>query len=141
MSDLVRFGVSIDENLLKKYDRIIEDMYDNRSEAIRDLIRDKIIQKSWQQNKEEEVAGTMTLLYDHHKKGLTEKMLKLQHENHSLFKSNLHIHISHNFCLEVIIVQGQIDKIQKLASKLIGLKGVKHGDLSISSTGKIFSEE
>ncbi|MFW6238159.1 MAG: nickel-responsive transcriptional regulator NikR [Bacillota bacterium] len=135
MSDLVRFGVSMDKSLLTEFDRLIEGKYANRSEAVRDLVRDKLVKHEW--DKGEEVAGSLTLLYDHHHKGLTEKMLAIQHDNHDIFCSTLHQHLSHDTCLEVIIVRGRSDKVRDAADRLLGLKGVKHGKLSISSTGDL----
>lgn len=140
MSDLTRFGVSIDKNLLEKYDETIKNTYDTRSEAIRDLIRDEIIKREWE-NQEEEVVGSLTLLYNHHKRKLTEKMLEIQHDHHNLFKSSLHVHLDHDFCLEVIIVKGQVKNLQNITKKLIGLKGVKHGKLTLTSTGQSFEYE
>ncbi len=133
---LVRFGVSIDEDLLKKYDRLIQGVYDNRSEAIRDMIRNKIIEQKWE-NSKEEVIGSLTLLYDHHQRGLTKKLLDLQHDHHGFFKSNLHIHVTHDYCLEVIIVKGKAGQLQRIAKKIIGIKGVKHGKLTITSADGI----
>ena len=132
MFELVRFGVSMEKELLEKYDQLITETYDNRSEAIRDLIRKKIISQNLrQQNKE--VVGSLTLLYNHYQRGLTARMLEIQHEAHSLFESNLHLHLSHDLCLEVIIVRGLARRVQKVANLLIGLKGVKHGELIITS--------
>jgi len=133
VSDLLRFGVSMDEELLKKFDNIVADGYNNRSEAIRDLIREKIVQKNIE-NSKEEVVGSLTLLFDHHHRELSEKMLSLQHNYPRAFKSTLHLHLSHNFCLEVLVVQGEAGKLQKIADKLIGLKGVYHGHLTIVGT-------
>lgn len=134
MADLARFGVSMDKNLLAEFDKLIEGQYDNRSEAVRDLVRDKLVEREWEEG--EEVAGSLTLLYDHHQKGLTEKMLDIQHNNHDIFCSTLHQHISHDNCLEVIIVRGRAEVVREAAGKLLGLKGVMHGKLTISSTGE-----
>lgn len=139
MSDMVRFGVSINKDLLKKYDEIIGDSYKNRSEAIRDLIRNKLIEKEWD-DVEEKVVGSLTLLYNHHKKGLTEKMLAIQHDFHHLFNSNLHVHLGHDFCLEVIVVEGKVKEVQSISNKLISLKGVKHGELTITTRGETFKD-
>ncbi len=135
MSNLVRFGVSIDEDLLHKFDQLNEGIYSNRSEAIRDLIRDRIVEEEWQDG-EEKMTGSLTLIYDHHQRGLTEKMLQLQHDYHHLFKSNLHLHLDHDYCLEVIVVQGKAKELRQVSGMLIGLKGVKHGKLTLTSTGK-----
>jgi CopG family nickel-responsive transcriptional regulator len=131
MTELKRFGVSIEENLLKKFDQLNEGIYNNRSEAIRDLIRNKIItEKSTKED--QNVVGTITLIYDHHQSGLTDKMNQLQHDYHCLFKTNLHLHLDRNFCLEVIVVEGLYSKLKKVSSKLIALKGIKHGKLTVT---------
>ncbi len=140
LSDLVRFGVSIEENLLEKYDEIIADSYDNRSEAIRDLIRDRIVQER-KRSSEEEVMGSLTLLFNHHQRELTEKMLKIQHDYPHIFKSNLHMHVNHDYCLEVIIMQGKAHILREAGNRLIGLRGVQHGKLTITSTGEDFSHD
>lgn len=134
MSELKRFGVSIEENLLKKFDRSNEHIYNNRSEAIRDLIRNKIIEEE-KIKESENVVGTITLIYDHHKSGLSDKMNQIQHDYHCLFKSNLHLHLDRDFCLEVIVVEGLQSKLKKVSSKLIALKGVKHGKLTVTKIG------
>ena len=131
MSALKRFGVSIEEKLLKRFDSINEGSYDNRSEAIRDLIRNKIIEKENTQ-KNENVVGTITLVYNHHRRGLSDKLNKIQHDYHCLFKSNLHLHLNRDFCLEVIVVEGLHNKLKNVSSKLIALKGVKHGKLTVT---------
>lgn len=135
MSELVRFGVSLDKNLLEKFDKLIEERnYNNRSEAIRDLIRQEFIKKEWQEG--EEVAGAITLIYDHHRRDLLNKITSMQHDYQKLIISTQHIHLDHNNCLEIIAVRGDPRNIQKLAEGLKALKGVKHGTLSMSSTGK-----
>jgi len=135
MSELVRFGVSLDKNLLEKFDKLIEERnYNNRSEAIRDLIRQEFIKKEWQEG--EEVAGAITLIYDHHRRDLLNKITNMQHDYQKLIISTQHIHLDHNNCLEIIAVRGNPRNIQKLAEGLKALKGVKHGTLSMSSTGK-----
>ncbi|AGB41688.1 putative transcriptional regulator with CopG/Arc/MetJ DNA-binding domain and metal-binding domain [Halobacteroides halobius DSM 5150] len=128
---LNRFSISIEDKLLQEFEDLIKGEYDNRSEAIRDLIRNKIIEKKCQET--EEVIGILTLIYDHHQRQLNDKMLNIQHDYHHLFKSNLHLHMTHDYCLEVIIVKGQGAKLQKVANKLIGLKGVKHGNLNVTT--------
>lgn len=131
MSELKRFGVSIEEELLHKFDHINSNIYNNRSEAIRDLIRERIAEAERSQS-DQDVVGTITLIYDHHQKGLSDKMNQLQHDYHCLFKSNLHLHLSRDFCLEVIVVEGLQSKLEKISSKLIALKGVKHGKLTVT---------
>ena len=132
MSDLKRFGVSIEKNLLKKFDQLNQGSYNNRSEAIRDLIRNKIIKEEEKSEKDENVVGTITLIYDHHQRGLNDRMSQIQHNYHCLFKSNLHLHLNRDFCLEVIVVEGLQSKLKKVSSKLIALKGVKHGRLTVT---------
>ena len=140
LSNLIRFGVSIEKKLLEKYDNLIKKSYNNRSEAIRDLIRDKIIENK-KKNSNEEVVGSLTLLYDHHQRELTQKMLKIQHKYSSLFTTNLHLHLNKRFCLEVIIVQGIAKELQEVTDKLIGLKGVLHGELTITAPDEDFNTE
>jgi len=135
LSDLSRFGVSIEEELLEKFDNMIAAGYNNRSEAIRDLIREKIMEKKIE-NSENEVVGSLTLLFDHHHRELSEKMITIQHKYPQVFKSTMHLHLSHDICLEVLVVQGQAGELQKIADKLVGLKGVYQGKLTISGTKK-----
>ncbi|MFW5749367.1 MAG: nickel-responsive transcriptional regulator NikR [Halanaerobium sp.] len=131
MSELKRFGVSIEENLLKKFDQLNQESYNNRSEAIRDLIRNRIIEEE-KSRKDENVVGTLTLIYDHHQPGLSDRMNQIQHDYHCLFKSNLHLHLNRDFCLEIIVVDGLQSKLKKVSSKLIALRGVKHGKLTVT---------
>jgi CopG family nickel-responsive transcriptional regulator len=132
---LVRFGVSIDEVLLKQFDELIEEKrYTNRSEALRDLIRDHLVEQEWDENKE--TIGTITIVYDHHVHELMEKLTDLQHKYQKLIKSTLHIHLDEHRCLEVLVVQGRSDHIREIADGLISTKGVKHGKLTATTTGK-----
>ncbi len=136
MSKLIRFGISMNEQLLEKFDRqIVKKGYNNRSEAVRDLIRNQLVQLEWE-NEEQEVAGTVTLVYDHHVRGLTNVLTEIQHDFHNLALSTMHVHLDHYNCLEVLVVKGKASDARKLAEKLISIKGVKHGQLSITSTGK-----
>lgn len=135
MSELARIGVAIDSELLEKFDRLIgERGYTNRSEAFRDLIRDELVQKSWE-SAESEVVGTVTLVYDHHVRMLSEKLTDLQHDHHKNILSTLHVHLDHDNCLEVLIVKGHARNVQKIADALISTKGVKHGRLTLTTTG------
>ena len=135
MSSLVRFGVSLDKGLLEKFDKLIESKsYTNRSEAFRDLIRQELIQKQWQSG--QEVAGAIILIYDHHKRELVNKLMDIQHEFGGMIISSQHVHLDHNNCLEIIAVKGSPKEAQKLADSLKSVKGVKHGTLSMSTTGK-----
>lgn len=135
MGELVRFGVAVDEELLKKFDKLtIERGYANRSEALRDLMRDALVQHQWQAN--EEVVGVVTLLYDHHARNLEAQLTDIQHEYHEQILSTMHIHLDHDNCLEIIAVRGTGRQIEELATKLIGMKGVRHGKLTATSTGR-----
>ncbi|MBU7013765.1 MAG: nickel-responsive transcriptional regulator NikR [Theionarchaea archaeon] len=132
MEEVVRFGVSMPVTLLERFDRIIKVRgYTNRSEAIRDMIRDTIVEHEWMENKE--VVGTITIVYDHHKKGVMEKLTDLQHIHHQRIASSTHIHLDHENCLEVIVVRGKPTEIKELADNMIALRGVKHGKLVITS--------
>ncbi|MGI6307597.1 MAG: nickel-responsive transcriptional regulator NikR [Dethiobacteria bacterium] len=136
MTELVRFGVSISAGLLESFDKVImKKGYNNRSEAIRDLIRNQLVEMEWEQG-DEEVAGTITLIYDHHVRGLSNLLLEVQHDYHNLILSTMHLHLDHHNCLEVLAVQGVTKEIQEIAERLISVKGVKHGQLTITSTGK-----
>lgn len=135
MTNLIRFGVSLEKDLLDKFDRIIkQENSPNRSEAFRDLIREKLVKTEWQRGGE--VAGAITLMYDHHKRDLLNVLTDIQHDFHSLIISGQHVHLDHNNCLEIIVVKGKPKEIEDLANKLKSAKGVKHGQLSMTSTGK-----
>ncbi len=135
MSKVFRFGVSLDKDLLDKFDRLNKDKnYSNRSEAFRDLIRKELVKKEWREGKE--VAGAITLIYDHHKRELLNKITDTQHDFQKLIISTQHIHLDHNNCLEIIAVKGTPREVQKLSDTLKSIKGIKHGTLSMSTTGK-----
>jgi len=135
MGRLVRFGVSLEKDLLENFDRSISrKKYTNRSEAIRDLIRSGLVEKEWEEGKE--VTGAITLIYDHHKRELVNKLMDIQHDFSSIIISCQHIHLDHNNCLEIIAVKGSPKEVQKLSNNLRSVKGVKHGSLSMSTTGK-----
>jgi len=135
MSDIVRFGVSLEKELLEKFDILIkEKKYPNRSEAIRDLIRENLVKREWVEGKE--VAGAITLVFDHHKRDLVNNLTDIQHDFHTLIISSQHIHLDHDNCLEIIVVRGKPTEARELADKLRAAKGVKYGSLSIATTGK-----
>jgi len=136
MSDLTRFGISIDDRLLKRFDDLIADKgYVNRSEAIRDLIRNALVEDACAQE-DEEIVGTVTLVYDHHTRDLADKLTEQQHSHHEAIVSALHVHLDAHHCLEVVVVKGKAKSVRRLADELIGTKGVKHGKLVTSTTGK-----
>lgn len=135
MSKLLRFGVSLDSELLKKFDELIKKKnYVNRSKAIADLIRQEFVKKQWKENIE--IAGAITLVYDHHKRDLADKLMDIQHDFQKIIVSTQHIHLDHNNCLEIVAVKGKSGKVQKLADILKSIKGVKHGTLSMTTTGR-----
>ncbi|MFQ5965033.1 MAG: nickel-responsive transcriptional regulator NikR [Candidatus Scalinduaceae bacterium] len=139
MENIVRFGVSMDSKLLKQFDRYIaEKDYANRSEAIRDLIRNNLVEKEWELGTGETV-GTVTIIYDHHKRELPEVLTKLQHKYHASMISTLHVHLDAHNCLEVLVVKGKAKEIKMMADRLIGTKGVKHGKLTTTTLGKNLS--
>jgi len=130
-----RFGVSLPDSLISKFDRLIKEKgYSTRSKAIADLIRQELVKKEWQQNKE--IAGAITLIYNHHKRELLDKLTDIQHNFQKIIISTQHIHLDKENCLEIIAVRGSPKEAQKLADTLKAVKGVKHGVLSMSSTGK-----
>ena len=133
MADLSRIGVSIDSELLQRFDSFIADKgYDNRSEAFRDLIRERLVGSAVIPSNAL-VVGTVTLIYDHHTRLLPEKLTDLQHEYHAIVISTLHAHLDHENCLEVVVLRGKSRDVQKLADRLISTKGVQHGRLVMSS--------
>ena len=135
MGELSRIGVAIDTELLEKFDALIAQRgYTNRSEAFRDLIRDDLVQKQWE-SPDSHVVGTVTLVYDHHARLLTEKLTELQHDYHGAVLSALHVHLDHDNCLEVVLVKGKAGLVQKLANALIATKGVKHGRFTVTTSG------
>ena len=134
MEKITRFGVSIEPDLLKKFDKIIKKKgYTNRSEAIRDLVRKNLIREK-NKDPDAESIGTLTMIYDHHTGNLTNKLLDLQHDHTKEILSTTHIHIDHNNCLEVLVLKGKTGKIQKLADNIKSLKGIKHGELVITKS-------
>lgn len=136
MPDLIRFGISMEKDLLGRLDQeIVKRGYPNRSEAIRDLIRNQLVEIDWSQEKEE-VAGTITIIYNHHVRGLSDLLLEMQHDHHHMIISVMHVHLEHEHCLEVMVIKGMASEAKELAGRLIGVKGVKHGKLTITSTGK-----
>ena len=136
MAETIRFGISIDERLLEKFDRLIDAKgYSNRSEAIRDLIRNALVEEQWDRENEE-MVGTVSLVYDHHTRDLADKLTEHQHSHHKEIVSALHVHLDEHHCLEVVVIKGKAKNIKRFAEELIGTKGVKHGKLMTTTTGK-----
>lgn len=135
MSGIIRFGVSLDKRLLERFDRLIQKRsYTNRSEALRDLIRQELVKNEWEEG--QEVAGAITYIYDHHKRDLLNKLTSIQHDHQAIILSTQHIHLDHDNCLEIVAVKGNAKDVQDLAFALRSIKGVRHGTLSMTSTGK-----
>src|SRR6185295_6375241 len=135
MKKLVRFGVSLDHRLLEEFDDLIaRKEYATRSEAIRDLLRDSLVGQQW--NETQETVGTITMVYDHHVRSLTDKLVETQHRFTHTILSGMHVHLDHDHCLEVLVVRGKGREVKKLADLLIGTKGVKHGKFTMTTTGR-----
>jgi len=136
MEQAVRFSVSLDPKLLSDFDRVLvrKKRYETRSEAVRDLIRDKLVLDDWDDKRE--AIGTVTIVYDHHLHDLTRKLTALQHDFHKVILSAMHVHLDHDNCLEVLVVRGPGKSIREVADRLIGTKGVKHGKLTMTTTGR-----
>ncbi len=133
MSNLIRFGVSIEKDLSDNFDNLIaEKGYATRSEALRDLIRDALIEQKIDSHSETHALGSLTIVYDHHASSLLQEMASVQHLHHDLIISVMHLHVNHDDCLEVIALCGKANKINELANSLVSLKGVKHGKLFLT---------
>lgn len=131
MSNVKRFGVSLEEDLLRDLDNLVEKhQFSNRSQAVRFMIRNSVIHEKWECNKE--VAGCVVLVYDHHKRDLMNKSVNLQYMYEDLVLSVQHVHLDHNNCLEMVALQGKAMRLKELADKLIALKGIKNGQLVMS---------
>ena len=136
MSEITRFGVSLRSTLLEQFDRLIEERgYSNRSEAIRDLIRNRLEEEKWTQE-DTEVVGAISLLYSHEVHELTHKLTEFEHDHHTSIISKMHIHLSEHNCLEIMAVRGLASEVREIAEKLISTKGVKHGKLIMTTMGE-----
>ncbi len=135
MGELARIGVSLESGLLRQFDKIItEKRYGNRSEAIRDLIRDHLVEVQIDQNRI--VVGTLTIVYDHHRPNLTEKLVEAQHQLGGKVLSSMHVHLDHHNCLEVVVVKGRSREVRDFANGILSLRGVNHGQLVVTSAGE-----
>lgn len=138
MRKTTRFGISMDSGLLKKFDALLAGKgYSNRSEAIRDLVREQLVREKWEHD-EEETVGTITIIYDHHQRDLQERLTAQQHEQHGTVISSMHVHLDHDHCLEVLAVKGKARTLRLLADEIISIKGVQHGKLVMTSSGRDF---
>jgi CopG family transcriptional regulator, nickel-responsive regulator len=133
MSQIVRFSVSLEEELLEQFDRFCkEEKFATRSEAIRQLLRDKLTQRAWEDDAQE-VAGTLTLVYDHHRTQLRDRLMQIQHDHNDIVVATLHAHLSHDVCLETIVLRGAAGQLREIAAALAGLKGIFKGELVMAS--------
>jgi CopG family nickel-responsive transcriptional regulator len=138
MGNLVRTGLSLERELLERFDTAINRRgYQNRSEAIRDLIRQHLVEEAVEDNKV--IVGTLTMVYDHHQPNLSAKLIEAQHAAASKVLAATHVHLDHHHCLEVVILKGRSGEVKSLADRILSLRGVKHGQLTVTTTGKQFS--
>lgn len=134
MPELIRTGLSLDGELLKQFDKVIAAKgYKNRSEAIRDLIRESLVVDDSAHNRI--VVGTLTMIYDHHRPKLADQLIELQHHAHEKVLAATHVHLDHQNCLEVVIMKGRSAEIKQLAESMLSTRGVKHGKLVVTSSG------
>ncbi len=136
MGQLVRFGVSVPEELVERFDARIEAQgYANRSEAIRDLMRAYLVEGEWE-NASGEVVGTVTIMYDHTRPELSQTLTEMQHAYLGAIVCSTHVHLDQHHCMEVVVLRGSVQEVQEIAGGLIAAKGVKHGKLVCSTAGK-----
>jgi CopG family nickel-responsive transcriptional regulator len=136
MDQVERFGVSMSPTLLQALDKLIESRgYKTRSEAIRDMVRDALVEAEWE-NQDGEVVGTVTIVYDHHTRELSDALTELQHEHHAAVICATHVHLDHHNCLETVVIRGTSRQVRKIADGLIAARGVKHGKLVCTTTGR-----
>ncbi|MEJ2306702.1 MAG: nickel-responsive transcriptional regulator NikR [candidate division WOR-3 bacterium] len=134
MGKLIRFGVSMDKDLIERFDGLIkEEGYINRSEAIRDLIRERLVEEEWEED--DEVCGGILLVYDHHKHHLSEKITEIQHHFYKLVISTQHIHMDHDNCMEIISIRGKARDIKNFFNKLRATTGIKQCDIIKATVG------
>lgn len=134
---LSRFSIAMDEDLLARFDTLVEQrgLGINRSEAVRDLVRDALVESAWEDSTGE-IVGTVTMVFDHHASDLAEKLDGVQHAHHDKIVSAMHVHLDAHNCLEVIVVRGASSDVRSIADSLLGTKGVKHGKLVMTTTGQ-----
>ena len=133
---VVRFSVSVPKELAKQLDRMAKEKgYDNRSLAVADMVRAHLVEHR-QNLGDQEISGTITLVYDHHKQHVQATLTDIQHDHHEVIISTLHVHLDHHNCLEVLVVRGKAGVIKRIADELIAAKGVKHGKLTVTTSGK-----
>ncbi|MBN1756448.1 nickel-responsive transcriptional regulator NikR [bacterium] len=134
MGKIVRFGVSIPQELIRRFDQYVEALqFNSRSEALRQIIRDALVKEEWEE--QGLIAGGISMVYDHHSRGMLEELMELQHQFHDLIISTQHVHLDHNNCLELLVVKGKAPDIQRLYNRLRGVKNLKHIGILKSTTG------
>lgn len=134
MGSTIRFGVSLDDDLLEKFDALCQELgYTSRSEALRDLIREKLAENALQLENTE-AAGVLTLLYNHHLPDLSRKLTDIQHDSHKTVVATLHVHLDHDHCLEALVLRGSTGELKKLADHLRAIRGVTHASFAITPT-------
>ncbi len=137
MAELVRFSISVEESLLERFENLLRKQgYTNRSEAIRDLVRQELVKHEWTEQENISVVGAISIVYNHHKRDLLNKITNIQHQFHELIISSQHIHLDHDNCFEVILIRGNPPQAQLLANNLKATKGIKHVSINMSSTGR-----
>jgi len=135
MAQLVRTGISLESGLLERFDRVIHKKgYRNRSEAIRDLVRDYAVTEDVEEDRR--VVGTLTMVYDHHRPALSERLIEAQHHAEGKVLAATHVHLDHHHCLEVVIMRGRSSEVRRIADRILSLRGVKHGKLVLTTQGK-----
>ncbi len=134
MGRIIRFGVSMEEKLLKRFDEFLaREGYKTRSEAIRGIIRERFVEEEWA--KGETVAGCIMMVYDHHKRELVQKITEVQHDFHHSIISTQHVHMDHDNCLEIVVLKGKVENIKALYNAIKSFKGIKHVSISRATTG------
>jgi len=135
MAETERVSLAIESDLLARFDALIERSGGNRSEVVRDLIRNRLIEEEWTSGTQAEAVGTITIVYEHTKRDLAERLLEVGHDHHAAILASLHIHLDHDTCLEVVALRGKPRELRHIADHMIALKGVKHGKL-VSTTAR-----
>jgi CopG family nickel-responsive transcriptional regulator len=136
MSEIVRLSISLEQPLLHQLERLVAaSSYTNRSEFVRDLIRQRLVEQEWADQREE-VVGTITMVYDHHQRQLADRLVDIQHEHHEHILATTHVHLTHDLCAEMIMVRGGAATVRGLADSLRQQRGVLHATLAMSSTGE-----
>lgn len=135
---MIRISMSLPEKLLDEFDAVLKDRgYQSRSKGIRDALKDYIVRYQWMKKMKGERIGTIAVVYDHHYTGVTEDLTEVQHEYRDLINATMHVHMTHDYCLEVIVVKGDIKHIRDLTEKIMSLKGVEHVRLTSTAGGKV----